>query len=78
MNDVCHYIHFMEGNNKPSGNSEAHILGMAVGLAAMLAIWSFSDIAFTWYVLIGTVVTFVTGYAASLCFKRPPDARDLR
>jgi SSS family solute:Na+ symporter len=59
-------------------NQKGSILGMAVGLAAMLAIWSFSDIAFTWYVLIGTAITFVTGYAASLCFQRPPDSVDPR
>ena len=37
---------------------------------SMLAIWYFGTIAFTWYVLIGTAITFVTGYAASVCFSR--------
>jgi hypothetical protein len=35
----------------------------------MLAIWRFSTIAFTWYVLIGTAITFTTGYLASLWFE---------
>jgi hypothetical protein len=43
---------------------------MALGLVSMLAIWYFGSIAFTWYVLIGTIITFVTGYAASLGFSR--------
>jgi hypothetical protein len=36
----------------------------------MFAIWLFSTLAFTWYVLIGTVITFAVGYAASLFFSR--------
>jgi SSS family transporter len=53
-------------------NQKGSILGMAFGLASMLSIWAFSEIAFTWYVLIGTVITFATGYGASLLFRRPP------
>jgi hypothetical protein len=34
----------------------------------MLAVWHFSTIAFTWYVLIGSVITFSVGYAASLVY----------
>ncbi len=51
-------------------NSKGSILGMAVGLASMLSIWYFSSIAFTWYVLIGTAITFAIGYFASLFFSR--------
>jgi len=45
---------------------------MAVGLVSMLWVWYFSEIAFTWYVLIGTAITFATGYTASLFFSRQP------
>ncbi|MBP1596731.1 MAG: sodium solute transporter superfamily [Acidobacteria bacterium] len=56
---------FLLGVFTRKANERGSILGMAVGLAAMLAVWKFSSIAFTWYVLIGTVITFSTGYAAS-------------
>jgi SSS family solute:Na+ symporter len=45
------------------------IAGMTVGLPSMLAVWYYNTrtgaIAFTWYVLIGTVITFSVGYLAS-------------
>jgi len=45
------------------------IVGMAAGLAAMLYVRFATPIAFTWYVLIGTSVTFLVGLIASL-FER--------
>ena len=47
----------------------AAIFGMAAGLAAMLYVRFFTSIAFTWYVLIGTSVTFAAGLAASLLWE---------
>ena len=63
---------FLLGVLTRNANEKGSILGMAFGLASMLGIWYFRAIAFTWYVLVGTVITFVTGYAASLCFERRP------
>ena len=40
------------------------------GIAAILYVWLATPIAFTWYVLIGTTVTFAAGAAASLFQKR--------
>jgi len=40
--------------------------GMAVGLAVMLYVRFFTPIAWTWYVLIGTSATFLTGIVAQL------------
>lgn len=40
------------------------IIGMSAGFAATLALRSY--VAFTWYVVIGSSVTFAAGYAASL------------
>jgi SSS family transporter len=57
---------FLLGVLTRRANEKGSIIGMAVGLISMLAIWHFSTIAFTWYVLIGTVITFSTGYLASL------------
>jgi Na+/proline symporter len=47
----------------------AAILGMAAGLVTMLYVSLRTPIAFTWYVLIGTSVTFLAGLAASLFWK---------
>ncbi len=60
---------FLLGVLTKKANEKGSILGMAVGLVSMLSIWYFSAIAFTWYVLIGTAITFVTGYAASYFFS---------
>ena len=61
---------FLLGLLTRRANENGVIAGMAVGLAAMLSIWHFSPIAFTWYVLIGASITFVTGYVASILFER--------
>jgi Na+/proline symporter len=60
---------FLLGVFTKKANEKGSILGMAVGLLGMLAVWRFSAIAFTWYVLIGTLITFLAGYAASLHFR---------
>ncbi len=41
------------------------ILGMISGLVAEVYIWAYGHIAFTWWVAIGTCVTFAVGYVAS-------------
>jgi SSS family solute:Na+ symporter len=41
--------------------ARAALTGMIAGLATMLFIFRYTRIAFTWYVLIGASVTFVTG-----------------
>lgn len=42
------------------------MMGMICGLALNLYLWLFTSVAFTWYVVLGSVATFVVGYAASL------------
>jgi Na+/proline symporter len=49
----------------------AAIFGMAWGLAAMRFVRFETSIAFTWYVLIGTSVTFLVGLAGSFLWKEP-------
>lgn len=56
---------FLLGVLTRKANERGSIIGMAAGLISMLAVWHFSAIAFTWYVLIGTAITFSVGYAAS-------------
>jgi solute:Na+ symporter, SSS family len=57
---------FLLGVLTRRANERGSIVGMAAGLLSMLAVWYFSSIAFTWYVLIGSVITFSVGYAASV------------
>ncbi len=59
---------FLLGVMTKKANEKGSIFGMAVGLASMLLIWHFDVVALTWYVLVGTVITFSTGYLASLYF----------
>jgi SSS family transporter len=69
---------FLLGVLTKSANETGSILAMGVGLISMLLIWYFSEIAFTWYVLIGAAITFTIGYAASPCFvpgSRVPSSR---
>jgi hypothetical protein len=40
--------------------------GMVAGLAVMLYIKFYTPVAWTWYVVIGTAVTFGVGYAGAL------------
>jgi Na+/proline symporter len=46
--------------------------GMVAGLAIMLYVRFATPIAFTWYVLIGTSMTFGTGILMSYLFKEQP------
>jgi Na+/proline symporter len=46
-------------------NSRGAFLGALLSLATLGAVMKFTSIAWTWYVAIGTVVTFVAGWAAS-------------
>ena len=57
---------FLLGVLTRKANEIGSIIGMVAGLVSMLGVWGFSKIAFTWYVLIGTVITFAVGYFASL------------
>ena len=54
-------------------SENAAIAGMVSGLAVMFFVKTSTTIAWTWYVMIGTVVTFTAGYLASFAF---PNVRD--
>ncbi len=49
---------------------KAAMAGMAAGLIAMAAVKLYTSVAWTWYVLIGTTVTFTFGCLASLFQSR--------
>ena len=41
--------------------------GMVCGLALNLYLWLFTRVSFTWYVVLGSLVTFCLGYIVSRC-----------
>ena len=45
------------------------IVGMLCGFATGLYLWIFTSVPWTWYVAIGTTVTFAVGYAGSIFFN---------
>jgi SSS family transporter len=55
----------------------AAMCGMVAGLALMLYVRFATPIAFTWYVLIGTAMTFGTGLAASYVVQEKPSGAAL-
>jgi solute:Na+ symporter, SSS family len=57
---------FLLGVLTRRANQRGAILGMLCGVGVDLYVAIFTRVPWTWYVLIGTVVTFVVGYSASL------------
>jgi len=53
-------------------NAAGSMIGMFAGLASVLLVLGFTPIAFTWYALIGSCVTFALGALASRAFSQPP------
>jgi Na+/proline symporter len=41
-------------------------VGMLVGFLLNVYLWRFTQLPFTWYVVVGSIVTFVVGYGMSL------------
>jgi Na+/proline symporter len=56
---------FLLGIWNRRANATGAIVGMASGIAVMVAVKFFTPLAWTWYVLVGTIVTFLVGSAAS-------------
>ncbi len=59
---------FLLGVLTKRANQSGAIVGMVCGFATELYLWGWSQVAFTWWVAIGTCVTYAVGYAASLLF----------
>jgi SSS family solute:Na+ symporter len=56
---------FLLGTIDRRANATGALTGMFFGLAVILYVFKFTTVAFSWYVMIGSVVTFVVGAAAS-------------
>jgi solute:Na+ symporter, SSS family len=60
---------FLLGVLTKRANQRGAIVGMVCGFAMELYLWGWSPVAFTWWVAIGTCVTFALGYAASVLWR---------
>jgi SSS family transporter len=56
---------FLLGTLDRKSAATGAFIGMFAGLATVLCIWRFTPIAYTWYVLIGSLTTFAVGAAVS-------------
>jgi SSS family solute:Na+ symporter len=56
---------FLLGTWNPRANENGALIGFVSGLVTMVAVWRWTPLAWTWYVLAGTIVTFAVGSAAS-------------
>ena len=65
---------FLLGVLTRKANENGALLGMMAGLAINAYLWLGTKVAWTWYVTIGAITTFVVGYVASrLLQKSPPE-----
>jgi SSS family solute:Na+ symporter len=67
---------FMLGCLTKKAGEPAAIAGLLSGLAAMIYVKFFTPIAFTWWVAIGSSVTFTIGWAASYVLSGNRQGRD--
>jgi len=64
---------FLLGVLTRRANQRGAIAGMACGLAMEIYLWTATQVPWTWYVAIGSAVTFLVGYAASVTEKSATD-----
>jgi len=69
---------FLLGVLTRSASERGAMAGMVCGLALNLYLWLFTRVSFTWYVVLGSVSTFLIGYAASraMALREPVILRD--
>jgi Na+/proline symporter len=60
---------FLLGVLTRKANENGATVGMIVGFAASFFVWLGTPVPWTWYVALGTTVTFVVGYLCSLAFN---------
>jgi Na+/proline symporter len=65
---------FLLGTLDRQANSRGALVGMSSGLAAIVAVWRFTDVAYPWYVMVGACVTFVVGATVSRMMDEQAEA----
>ncbi len=56
---------FLLGTLDQRATARGALFGMIAGLAVVLAVFFFTPVAFTWFVLVGAVTTYLVGWLAS-------------
>jgi SSS family transporter len=67
---------FLLGTWNRRANESGALFGFGTGLATMIAVKWLTPLAWTWYVLVGTIVTYVVGAIASVFTRRKDHAHD--
>jgi solute:Na+ symporter, SSS family len=62
---------FLLGVLTKKANQRGAMLGMLFGFSTELYLWRWTVVPFTWWVMIGTIVTFTLGYIASCLVPNP-------
>jgi len=57
---------FLLGTWNRRANETGALVGFVVGLACMIGVAGFTALAWTWYVFVGTIITYSVGGLASL------------
>jgi SSS family solute:Na+ symporter len=63
---------FLLGVLTRKASERGAMIGMILGFALNLYLWLFTSVAFTWYVVLGSIATFVVGYSASWLLLKAP------
>jgi SSS family solute:Na+ symporter len=68
---------FLLGVLTRRANQGGAMIGMLFGFATELFLWIWGRVPWTWWVMIGTLVTFAAGYGCSLIFEKAiPESLD--
>lgn len=64
---------FLLGTLDKRANTTGALVGMFCGLSVIVAVWRLTGVAYTWYVLIGSCITFLVGAVISRIVKEQVD-----
>ncbi|MGA7916072.1 MAG: hypothetical protein WCA00_12610, partial [Candidatus Acidiferrales bacterium] len=66
---------FLLGTWNKRANENGALVGFVAGLVTMILVERMTPLAWTWYVLVGTIVTYAVGAIASKFTRRGHDMR---
>jgi Na+/proline symporter len=61
---------FMLGVLTRRASESGAMVGMVCGFALNIFLWQFTRVPYTWYVPLGSILTFAIGYGASFFLRR--------